>query len=127
MRIAMSPHAKKKTPVRRKRRPPSGSAMLSNLAWQEIARSLRLSERQLQIVCATFDGRKDTAIAADLGITRHTVHTHVERLHHKLAVADRAQLVVRVIAEFVTLTLLPQSKLPPICATRAAGRCPLRD
>jgi hypothetical protein len=52
------------------------------------------------------------------------VHTHVERLHRKLAVIDRVELILRVINEFLKLTTAPGSLLPPICAVRAAGRCP---
>ena len=100
--------------------------MLSDLAWREIARSLRLSGRELQIVRAMFDDRKESTIAADLGITRRTVHTHFERLHRKLAVADRLQLVLRVVDEFLVLTVDSENHLPPICASRANDRCPLR-
>ncbi len=124
-KTAVSPHTKKKAPDRRPPRRPLGAAMLSDLAWWEIARSLRLSERELQIVRATFDDRTESAIAADIGIAPRTVHTHVERLHRKLAVADRVQLVVRVMAEFVRLTVSPQGKLPPICAAHATGSCPM--
>jgi DNA-binding NarL/FixJ family response regulator len=111
------------------KRPPRrslGAAMLSDLAWQEIARSLRLSGRELQIVRAMFDDRTESAMAADLGMTKRTVHTHFERLHRKLGVADRLQLVLRVMEEFLVLTVAPGINLPPICANRAAGRCPLR-
>ena len=125
-KTAVSPRAPKKAPVRRQRRRSLGAAMLSDLAWREIARSLQLSGRELQIVHATFDDRKESAIAADLGITTNTVHTHIVRLHRKLAVADRLQLVLCVMREFLRLTVSPQDKLPPICATRAAGHCPLR-
>jgi hypothetical protein len=55
------------------------------------------------------------------------IHTHIERLHHKLAVADRVELVLRVTAEFLTLTAAPDSTLPSVCANRTAGRCPLRS
>jgi DNA-binding CsgD family transcriptional regulator len=101
--------------------------MLSDQAWREIARSLTLSARELQIVRGVFDDHTDFAIAADLGISPHTVHTHIERLHHKLAVADRVELVLRVTAEFLTLTAAPDSTLPSVCANRTAGRCPLRS
>jgi DNA-binding NarL/FixJ family response regulator len=100
--------------------------MLSDLAWREIARSLRLSKREFQIVRATFDDQKELAIAADLGIAPRTVHEHIERLHRKLKVADRLQLVLRIMNEFLRLTVSPQGGLPPICSTQAAGRCPLR-
>ena len=100
--------------------------MPSDLAWREIARSLRLSNRELQVVRATFDDCKESKIATDLGITQRTVHTYVERLHHKLAVTDRLQLVLRIVHEFLRLTISPQGNLPPICAKEVAGRCPLR-
>jgi DNA-binding NarL/FixJ family response regulator len=100
-----------------------GSAMLSEQAWGEIARSLCLSPRELQILQAVFDDRTEYCIAADLGISPHTVHTHFNRLHRKLAEADRVGLLVRVMDEFLTLTAAPDSTLPSICAARAAGRC----
>ena len=101
----------------------SGAAMLSDLAWREIGHSLGLSGRELQIVRATFDDRKEIAIAAELNIALRTVHTHIERLHRKLAVSDRVQLVLRVMHEFLSLTLCWQGKLPPICPWHAAGQC----
>jgi len=101
--------------------------MLSDLAWREIARSLDLSTRELQIVRATFDDRRELEIAVELGIALRTVHTHIERLHHKLEVTDRLQLVLRIMHEFLRLTISPQGNLPPICANAAAGNCPLRD
>jgi hypothetical protein len=42
-------------------------------------------------------------------------------------VADRVELVLRVTAEFLTLTAAPDSTLPSVCANRTAGRCPLRS
>ena len=123
----MSPCAPKKVPGSRPPRRPLGSAMLSDLAWREIEHSLQLSRRELEIVRATFDDRKESAIAADLGIAPRTVHTHIERLHRKLAVTDRLQLVLHIVHEFLRLTISPQGSLPPICAIEVAGRCPLRD
>lgn len=104
-----------------------GSAVISELAWAEIARSLKLSGRELQIVRGVFDDRTEFAIAAEFGISPHTVHTHIERIHHKLAVIDRAELILCVMKEFLGLTVAPGTVLPPICANRAAGRCPLGD
>ena len=109
-------------------RPVTGSgrsAMLSNKAWAAVGKSLKLSGRELQIVRGMFDDRIEYAIAVDLGISRRTVHTHIERLHRKLAVANRAQLVLRIMAEFLALTLSPTSALPPICPKSVARRCPL--
>jgi DNA-binding NarL/FixJ family response regulator len=101
--------------------------MFSEQAWIEIAHSLTLSPRELQIVRGVFDDRTEYAIAADLGMSPHTVHTHIERLHQKLGVTDRVEVVVRVMQEFIALTLAPGTDLPSICANRAAGRCPLLD
>ena len=101
--------------------------MFSEQAWAEIARSFELSPRELQIVRGVFDNRIELAIAADLGISPHTVHSHIERLHHKLGVPDRVALILRVTDEFLALTAAPESILPSICANRTAGRCPLRS
>ena len=109
----------------RSQRKAAGSAIFTDLAWGEIARALKLSRRELQIVRGVFDDRTEFAIAAELGISPHTVHTHFERLHRKLGVTDRVALVLRVMAEFVALTLSPGTVLPSICANRAAGHCPL--
>jgi DNA-binding NarL/FixJ family response regulator len=103
-----------------------GSAIFSEQAWKEITRSLRLSERELQIVRGVFDDSTESAISAELGISSHTVHTHVERLHRKLAVTDRGQLILHVVQAFLALTSTPGSGMPPVCAARTAGGCPLR-
>jgi DNA-binding CsgD family transcriptional regulator len=101
--------------------------MLSEQAWSEIGRSLKLSGRELQILRGVFDDRTEFAIAADLGISPHTVHSHFNRLHRKLAVTDRAELILCVIGQFLALTVAPGTALPSICANRAAGRCPLQS
>lgn len=108
-------------PLQRK----ANSAILTELAWAQIAHSLKLSAREAQIVRGVFNDRTEFAIAADIGISPHTVHTHFERLHRKLGVADRVELILRVLKEFFALVLEPGTTLPPICSNRAAGRCPL--
>jgi len=117
----------RRAPAKKPMRPCSGSFIFSGHAWNALARSLWLSRRELQIVRGVFDDRTEFAIAADLNISTHTVHTHVERLHRKLAVTDRVALVVRVVEEFLKLTTLPGSVMTPICALRVAGRCPLQQ
>ena len=118
--------AKTGSPATHKLRCPLGTAMFSERAWQEIARSLKLSGQELQIVRGVFDDYTEFAIANNLKVSPHTVHTHCERLYHKLAVTDRVKLVLRVMDEFLALTVASETVLPPICANRAAGRCPLR-
>ena len=106
---------------------PAGSAIFSQKVWAEIAQSLRLTRRELEIVRGVFDDRTELAIAADLGISSHTVHTHIDRLRRKLSVVDRATLILLVVEEFLRLTRAPGSELPPLCGKRTAGLCRLRD
>ena len=80
-----------------------GRSLLSEDQWRTIARSLLLSGREFQILQNIFDDRKELAIAEELGISAHTVHTHLERLYRKLAVGSRCGLIVRVFAEYLAL------------------------
>jgi DNA-binding NarL/FixJ family response regulator len=100
--------------------------MFSEPVWREIARSLKLSGQELQIVRGVFNDYTESAIASQLCISPHTVHTHCERLYHKLGVTDRVKLVLRIMTEFLALTAAPGSLLPSICANRTAGHCPLQ-
>ena len=93
--------------LRSQPRPRSGSAIFPDPTWAELGRSLGLTKRELQIVRGIFDDRTEFAIAAELGISPHTVHTHIERLRHKLAVIDRVALVLQVMEEFLKLTATP--------------------
>jgi DNA-binding CsgD family transcriptional regulator len=100
--------------------------MFSDQAWKEIARSLGLSGRELQIVRGIFDDQTESSIAIQLGVSPCTIHTYCERLYRKLAVTGRVRLALRVMDEFLALTVSPGTVLPSICADRAAGRCPLQ-
>ena len=104
----------------------SGAGVFGRQAWASITRSLDLSSRERQLVRGVFDDDTEFSIASALGISSHTVHTHSERLHHKLRVANRAQLILRVVKEFLKLTASPGSRLPPVCPCHADARCPLR-
>ena len=118
--------ARTSSPATHKLRCPLGAEIFSKQAWDEIASSLKLSGRELQIIKDVFDDRTESAIAAHYGVSPHTVHTYCERLYHKLAVTDRVKLVLRITDEFLALTVASGSVLPPICTNRTAGRCPLR-
>lgn len=104
---------------------PSGRRLFSPDVWACLAERLSLSERELQIVQGIFDDSHQEAIAAKLGISAHTVHTHIERLYHKLHVASRVELVVRIAQCHVLLCQDPDSPTPPLCPNYAAGKCPL--
>ena len=101
--------------------------MFSDHAWQEIARRLKLSERELQIVCGIFEDQTESTIATNLGVSPHTVHTHCERLYRKIGATGRIKLVLRVMDEYIALSFAPETALPPLCANFAAGNCPLSD
>ena len=81
-------------------------SILPSDAWNVIAKSLRISDRELQIIQGIFDDRKEFAIADDLTMSVHTVHTHVERLYRKLGVTSRVTLVLYILSEYI-------SSLPP--------------
>ncbi len=100
------------------------SSVFPEEVWVAVGRSLDLTAREVEIVQAVFDDRTEFGIAAELGISPHTVHTHIERLHHKLGVVDRVTMVLRVVQEFLKLTGEPGSHFPPICGKRAAELCP---
>jgi len=83
-----------------------GRSVLPYDGWRMIANSLRISDRELQIIQGIFDDRKEFAIADDLTISVHTVHTHLERLYRKLDVSSRVGLVLSILSEYL-------SSLPP--------------
>lgn len=72
-------------------------------SWTFISRALGLSPREAQIVSLMLADETEDAIAGRLGISAHTVHTHVERLFRKLCVSSRCQVIVRVFQEYVGL------------------------
>lgn len=79
------------------------SSMFEDRIWIGIATSLSLTNRQMQIVQGVFDDATEYAIAHDLGISQHTVRTHMVRIYQKLGVSSRAMLVLRVVSESIRL------------------------
>ena len=65
------------------------------------ARSLGLSQRELDILDRLAAGESNKEIARRLGISPNTVKTHVARVYDKLAVQRRVQAVEK--ARFLTL------------------------
>ena len=76
-------------------------ALLGSRIWPGLAEQLRLSPRELQVVKGVFRDDKEESIAADLGISPHTVSTYLQRIYAKLRVGSRPQLIVRVVAEYL--------------------------
>lgn len=96
-----------------------GRSIFHRRQWLSLARALRLSVRELEILQGIFDDWIDAAIAAELGISVHTVHTYLQRLYHKLGVTSRCALIVHVVAEHLALEATPGdgksagAQLPP--------------
>ena len=62
-------------------------------AARAIAPPEALSAREAQILALLAEGLVNKQIAARLGISRHTVKTHLAALFHKLGVSTRAEAV----------------------------------
>ena len=110
--------------LRRKLR---GASLLTDHAWLEIASTLGITKREMQIVQSVFDNQHEPAIAKRFKISPHTVHMHLNRLFKKLNVTSRTELVLRIVEQMVTLTLSETAVLPPICPRHHTGRCCLRN
>jgi DNA-binding CsgD family transcriptional regulator len=80
---------------------PRASTVLAEGHWLSIAHLLQLSPRELQVSQCVVDGDNDAEIARRLGISRHTVHAHLERVYRKLGVGSRCGLVVQLFAAYV--------------------------
>ena len=73
--------------------------LLTDEQWLRVASRLELSEREFQIVRLVFEDEHERNIATELGISLHTVHTHLKHLHRKLGVRSRVGLVLAVVRE----------------------------
>lgn len=52
----------------------------------------RLSRRLMQTLCLLLDGLSEKEIAAELGLSPHTVHDYVKSLYRTFRVRSRAEL-----------------------------------
>lgn len=69
--------------------------------WRGIQTELALSPRELEIVQGFFEDRSEMAMARQLGISEHTVHTYVRRIYSKLGVTSRCQLLLCVMEIYI--------------------------
>lgn len=97
---------------------------LDEKPFEHLCARLRLSRREAQIVESMFRVDKESAIARRLGMSPHTLRTHVERLYRKLRVNNRTELMIRLYESFLSLVSEPGSPLSPVCSRRTAGHCP---
>jgi DNA-binding NarL/FixJ family response regulator len=52
-----------------------------------------LSERQRDVLILLLRGHSEKEVARDLGVSTHTVHTHVKRLYTEFDVSSRGELL----------------------------------
>ena len=75
-----------------------GCGLFTPPEWIAIKGAFKLSRREFEVLQSVFDDLAQRQIALRLGISTHTVHTHIERLYKKLGVSSRGELLVRVFA-----------------------------
>ncbi len=80
-----------------------GRRLFSNQEWERIARSLQLSEREFQILQCLFDDLKEVKIAERLSLSPHTIHTHLERMYHKIGATSRVGILLKVFKRYLVL------------------------
>lgn len=56
---------------------------------------IQLTKRELEVMQALFQGKKDRLIAEDLYISEHTVRSHIKNIYRKLKVSSRMQAVTK--------------------------------
>lgn len=103
-----------------------GHEVLSDRQWRDLTAAFRLSDREAEVVLSVVDDLKESAIASRLGISPHTVHTHIERLYRKLGVRSRVELLTLLFSEHLrqlsdSLVRATKSSALPKCF--GTGRC----
>lgn len=74
--------------------PGLGDSLFSELDWDRLAAGLHLSARDVDVLRLVIADRKEVAIARALGISSHTVHTHLGRIYRKLGANGRVAALV---------------------------------
>ena len=68
------------------------------IQWSRVQALWGLSEREVEIVRRVLLDHSESRIASEIGISRHTVHTHLERVFRGVGVHSRVQLAVLIIS-----------------------------
>jgi DNA-binding CsgD family transcriptional regulator len=77
--------------------------------WDAIAKSLKFSGRELEIVKQLFHGASESDAGRKLGISTHTIHTHLGRLYRKLNVHGCRELILCVFEAYVAFEGAPST------------------
>ena len=71
---------------------------LADNKWIPIARGLRLTRRESEIVRCVLDNLDSEAVAARFQISPRTVRAHLEHIYKKLGLRNRCDLVLLIFA-----------------------------
>jgi DNA-binding NarL/FixJ family response regulator len=86
---------------------------LCDWAWQTIAASLGLSDREVEICRCLTRGLQEKEIALDLRMAPETVGCHIDRLYKKLCLHSHAAIVAGILHEHIeTLHCMPTGMMP---------------
>lgn len=99
----------------------AGAGLFTGEVWQQIALTLKLSPREVQIAQGIFNDQKEFTLASDLHISSHTVHSETERLRRKLKVHGRVGLVLCIVREYIRLCSNQLLQPLSVCVTHPAG------
>jgi len=66
--------------------------------WSRTCITLRLSGKDIDLIRTIFGGNGEKEAAAQLGLSRRAIHWRLERLHAKLSVRSRSELILRLVA-----------------------------
>jgi DNA-binding CsgD family transcriptional regulator len=79
--------------------------LLESRLWPVIVSELMLSPREVEIVerIIAVDAA-EVPLAQHLGISPHTVHTHIERMYRKLNVTSRTQLLTCIFLTYAAVS-----------------------
>jgi DNA-binding CsgD family transcriptional regulator len=69
---------------------------------QWVGAHLGLSRREAEVLRCVAHGRSVDEVAAELGVGRETVRTHLQQIYRKLGVNDRAGAVAKAWREGLT-------------------------
>lgn len=89
---------------------------LPDREWQEIATHFHLGRREREVLIAVHNGLSEQMIAAEFGISPHTVHAHLGNIFRKFAVTSRAALILYIFSWHTHV------RLPRLLANSTAAR-----
>ena len=89
-----------------------GADPVDGAAWRDGPCRL-LTPRELDVVTSLAGGRTDDQIASMLGVSRRTVHKHLEHIYRKLGVGSRTAALVRIIGRWHAAPAAGLNREPP--------------